>query len=119
MAFWRLVDRMAISMTNAPSAKNIGSMKLRSNIKRGVIKCSAKVRIFCEMCKKNDGILKKGNYIRVDSDFIFTTISVNFDVNYRQFKYFFCLSRKNARAHWQLKTKRRSITIGVNKYINP
>ena len=22
-------------------------------------------------------------------------------------------------AHWQLKTKRRSITIGVNKYINP
>ena len=29
---------------------------------------------------------KKENYIRVDTDFIFTTIKVNLDVNYRQFK---------------------------------
>ena len=31
-----------------------------------------------------------GNYIRVDTDFIFTTIKVNLDVNYRQFKDKFC-----------------------------
>ena len=34
--------------------------------------------------------INKGNYIRVDTDFIFTTIKVNLDVNYRQFKKEFC-----------------------------
>ena len=34
--------------------------------------------------------IKKENYIRVDTEFIFTTIKVNLDVNYRQFKDKFC-----------------------------
>ena len=38
------------------------------------------------MKKLRSGHIKKGNYIRVDTEFIFTTIKVNLDVNYRQFK---------------------------------
>ena len=48
-----------------------------------------------------------------------TTISVNFDVNYRQFKYFFCLSRKNARCALATQNKKKVYNDRVNKYINP
>ena len=42
------------------------------------------------MKKLRSGHIKKENYIRVDTEFIFTTIKVNLDVNYRQFKDKFC-----------------------------
>ena len=37
-----------------------------------------------------------GNYIHVDTDFILTTIQVNFDVNFRQFKETFFVAQMNA-----------------------
>ena len=62
---------------------------------------------------------KKGNCIQVDSDFIFTTISVNFDVNYRQFKYFFCLSRKNARCALATQNKKKVYNDRCQQVYNP
>ena len=44
----------------------------------------------CAIKVKSWGGINLGNYIRVDTDFIFTTIKVNLNVNYRQFKDKFC-----------------------------
>ena len=48
-----------------------------------------------------------------------TTISVNFDVNYRQFKYFFCLSRKNARCALATQNKKKVYNDRCQQVYNP
>ena len=48
----------------------------------------------------------KGNYIRIDTDFIFTTIKINLDVNYRQFKETSFAAQMNAaKLHWWTRQK--------------
>ena len=62
----------------------------------------------------------KGNYIRIDTDFIFTTIKINLDVNYRQFKETSFAAQMNAASCIGGQDKRIIITItSVYKYIGP
>ena len=65
-------------------------------------------------------IIFLGNYIRVDTDFIFTTIKINLDVNYRQFKETSFVAQMNAASYIGGQDKRIIITItSVYKYIGP